>query len=165
MRTFTDAAAVDRRRRRAVSPSVMTSSSVAVPTVWSECSVHPTCSTSPRCTNRTAWESTSRRAYSMGTNTVNRLEECWWNTDQSSDHTFNFHSSLLPASPDAQYPDTLALTFDPTAQHLTCVYNDHSVYVWDVKDVRNVRKLYSALYHSNCVWSVEVSVQILPGLP
>uniref|UniRef100_A0A3Q1I844 MABP1/WDR62 second WD40 domain-containing protein n=1 Tax=Anabas testudineus TaxID=64144 RepID=A0A3Q1I844_ANATE len=66
------------------------------------------------------------------------------------------HGSLLPASPDAQYPDTLALTFDPTAQHLTCVYNDHSVYVWDVKDVRNVRKLYSALYHSNCVWSVEV---------
>uniref|UniRef100_A0A3Q3PZU1 MABP1/WDR62 second WD40 domain-containing protein n=1 Tax=Monopterus albus TaxID=43700 RepID=A0A3Q3PZU1_MONAL len=66
------------------------------------------------------------------------------------------HGSLLPASPGVQYPDTLALTFDPTARHLTCVYNDHSVYVWDVKDVRNVRKLYSALYHSSCVWSVEV---------
>lgn len=66
---------------------------------------------------------------------------------------------MLPASPGAQYPDTLALTFDPTARHLTCVYNDHSVYVWDVKDVRNVGKLYSALYHSSCVWSVEVSPQ------
>ncbi|XP_059187042.1 WD repeat-containing protein 62 [Centropristis striata] len=65
-------------------------------------------------------------------------------------------SSLLPASPGAQYPDTLALTFDPAARHLTCVYNDHSVYVWDVKDVRNAGKLYSALYHSSCVWSVEV---------
>ncbi|XP_026229483.1 WD repeat-containing protein 62 isoform X3 [Anabas testudineus] len=72
------------------------------------------------------------------------------------DLTQSVQHGLLPASPDAQYPDTLALTFDPTAQHLTCVYNDHSVYVWDVKDVRNVRKLYSALYHSNCVWSVEV---------
>lgn len=66
-------------------------------------------------------------------------------------------SSLSPANPGAQYPDTLALTFDPAARLLTCVYNDHSVYVWDVKDVRNVGKLYSALYHSSCVWSVEVS--------
>lgn len=71
-----------------------------------------------------------------------------------------FHSGLLPASPGAHYPDTLALTFDPTARHLTCVYNDHSVYVWDVKDVRNARKLYSALYHSSCVWSVEVSDEV-----
>ncbi|XP_038549160.1 WD repeat-containing protein 62 isoform X4 [Micropterus salmoides] len=66
------------------------------------------------------------------------------------------HGSLSPANPGAQYPDTLALTFDPAARLLTCVYNDHSVYVWDVKDVRNVGKLYSALYHSSCVWSVEV---------
>ncbi|XP_074536120.1 WD repeat-containing protein 62 isoform X2 [Halichoeres trimaculatus] len=64
--------------------------------------------------------------------------------------------SCSPASPGAQYPDTLALTFDPAAKHLTCVYNDHSVYVWDVSDVRSVRKLYSALYHSSCVWSVQV---------
>ncbi|XP_067364332.1 WD repeat-containing protein 62 isoform X1 [Channa argus] len=71
------------------------------------------------------------------------------------------HSSLLPASPGAHYPDTLALTFDSAARHLTCVYNDHSVYVWDVRDVRNVGKLYSALYHSNCVWSIEV----YPELP
>lgn len=79
-----------------------------------------------------------------------------------------FHSSLLPASPEAQYPDTLALTFDPAARHLTCVYNDHSVYVWDVKDVRNVGKLYSALYHSSCVWNLQVSQilqEILPGAP
>ncbi|XP_034459457.1 WD repeat-containing protein 62 [Hippoglossus hippoglossus] len=70
------------------------------------------------------------------------------------------HSSLFPVSPDAHFPDTLALTFDPAAKHLTCVYDDHSVYVWDVKDVRNVGKLYSALYHSSCVWSVEVYPQL-----
>ncbi|KAK1900162.1 Mitogen-activated protein kinase-binding protein 1, partial [Dissostichus eleginoides] len=67
----------------------------------------------------------------------------------------------LQHSPGAQYPDTLALTFDPASRHLTCVYNDHSVYVWDVKDVRNVGKLYSALYHSSCVWSVEVYPELL----
>lgn len=62
---------------------------------------------------------------------------------------------LFGANPEAQYPDTLALTFDPVTRHLTCVYNDHSVYVWDVQDVRSVGKVYSALYHSGCVWSVE----------
>ncbi|XP_056138991.1 WD repeat-containing protein 62 [Lampris incognitus] len=58
--------------------------------------------------------------------------------------------------PGADYPDTLALTYDPVARQLTCIYNDHSVYVWDVQDLQNVGKLYSALYHSSCVWSVEV---------
>ncbi|XP_026138602.1 WD repeat-containing protein 62 isoform X2 [Carassius auratus] len=62
---------------------------------------------------------------------------------------------LFGANPEAQYPDTLALTFDPVTRHLTCVYNDHSVYVWDVRDVQSVGKVYSALYHSGCVWSVE----------
>ncbi|XP_076002386.1 WD repeat-containing protein 62 isoform X2 [Genypterus blacodes] len=56
----------------------------------------------------------------------------------------------------AQYPDASALTFDPIAKYLTCVYNDHSVYVWDVGDVKAVGKLYSALYHSSCVWSLEL---------
>lgn len=50
----------------------------------------------------------------------------------------------------------MALTHDPVTGHLMCVYNDHSVYVWDVHDVNNVEKVYSSLYHSACVWSVEV---------
>ncbi|XP_037328946.2 WD repeat-containing protein 62 isoform X1 [Pungitius pungitius] len=61
-----------------------------------------------------------------------------------------------PPDGPARYPDTLAVTFDPAARLLTSVYNDHSVYVWDVRDVRSAWKLYSALYHSSCVWSVEV---------
>ncbi|XP_034403699.1 WD repeat-containing protein 62 isoform X3 [Cyclopterus lumpus] len=72
---------------------------------------------------------------------------------------------LLPAGSGARYPDTLAVTFDPVARHLTSVYNDHSVYVWDVKDVRNAWKLYSALYHSSCVWSVEVYPEQSDGSP
>ncbi|KAJ8255841.1 hypothetical protein COCON_G00197050 [Conger conger] len=65
-------------------------------------------------------------------------------------------SDLYSTSPEeGEYPDTVALTFDPVTCCLTCVYNDHSVYVWDVRDIRSVGKLYSALYHSGCVWSVE----------
>ncbi|XP_047247681.1 WD repeat-containing protein 62 isoform X3 [Girardinichthys multiradiatus] len=66
------------------------------------------------------------------------------------------HSSLLPAGLEPRHPDTLALSFDPRARRLTCVYTDHSVYVWDVRDVRNAGRLYSALYHSSCVWNIQV---------
>uniref|UniRef100_H9H714 Mitogen-activated protein kinase binding protein 1 n=1 Tax=Monodelphis domestica TaxID=13616 RepID=H9H714_MONDO len=70
-------------------------------------------------------------------------------------------ASRLFASPaDAKYPDTIALTFDPTNQWLSCVYNDHSLYVWDVRDPKKVGKVYSALYHSSCVWSVEVYPEV-----
>nr|XP_057936296.1 WD repeat-containing protein 62 isoform X2 [Doryrhamphus excisus] len=64
------------------------------------------------------------------------------------------------SKPAAHYPDTVALTYDATSGHLSCVYSDHSVYVWDVADVRNVKKLYSALYHSSCVWDLQVYPQL-----
>ncbi|KAI4792109.1 hypothetical protein KUCAC02_033606, partial [Chaenocephalus aceratus] len=68
-------------------------------------------------------------------------------------------SQLFTSRPEARYPDTVAVTYDPTSRWLSCVYNDHSVYVWDVRDLKDPRragKLYSALYHSSCVWSLEV---------
>ncbi|XP_078247469.1 mitogen-activated protein kinase-binding protein 1 isoform X5 [Pogona vitticeps] len=69
-------------------------------------------------------------------------------------------SRLFSSTTDAKYPDTIALTFDPNNQWLSCVYNDHSLYVWDVKDPKKVGKVYSALYHSSCVWSVEVYPEV-----
>eukprot|EP00079_Xenopus_tropicalis_P017388 XP_004917287.1 PREDICTED: mitogen-activated protein kinase-binding protein 1 isoform X2 [Xenopus tropicalis] len=69
-------------------------------------------------------------------------------------------SRLFSSAADAKYPDTIAMTFDPTNQWLSCVYNDHSLYVWDVKDLKKVGKVYSALYHSSCVWSVEIYPEI-----
>lgn len=58
------------------------------------------------------------------------------------------------------------MTYDPTNRWLSCVYNDHSVYVWDIRDLcdpRKAGKLYSALYHSSCVWGLEVS-RTQPGV-
>ncbi|XP_049638357.1 mitogen-activated protein kinase-binding protein 1 [Suncus etruscus] len=69
-------------------------------------------------------------------------------------------SRLFSSVNNARYPDTIALTFDPTNQWLSCVYNDHSIYVWDVRDPKKVGKVYSALYHSSCVWSVEVYPEV-----
>ncbi|XP_015745206.1 mitogen-activated protein kinase-binding protein 1 isoform X2 [Python bivittatus] len=69
-------------------------------------------------------------------------------------------SRLFSNVTDAKYPDTIALTFDPNNQWLSCVYNDHSLYVWDVKDPKKVGKVYSALYHSSCVWNIEVYPEV-----
>ena len=38
----------------------------------------------------------------------------------------------------AKYPDAIALTYDERNHKLTCVYNDHSFYVWDVRDIKRV---------------------------
>ncbi|XP_060790380.1 mitogen-activated protein kinase-binding protein 1 isoform X2 [Neoarius graeffei] len=68
-------------------------------------------------------------------------------------------SHLFAYKLDARYPDTVAVSYDPTNRWLSCVYNDHSLYVWDVRDLHKVGKVYSALYHSSCVWSVEMCPQ------
>ncbi|CAL7952430.1 unnamed protein product [Xylocopa violacea] len=64
------------------------------------------------------------------------------------------HMSQHPAN--ARYPDSIALAFDERNNKLTCVYNDHSIYVWDVRDIRRVGKSHSFLYHSACIWGVEM---------
>lgn len=70
------------------------------------------------------------------------------------------------ASPpqDAKYPDTVAITFDETNNKLTAVYNDHSIYIWDVFNIKRVGKSCSFLYHSACIWGVEMAPQN-SGLP
>lgn len=78
-----------------------------------------------------------------------------------------FLSQLFSSKPGSRYPDTVAVTYDPSHRWLSCIYSDHSIYVWnigDVCDLRRVGKLYSALYHSSCVWSVEVSSPPWEGL-
>ncbi|XP_048357979.1 WD repeat-containing protein 62 isoform X2 [Sphaerodactylus townsendi] len=61
-----------------------------------------------------------------------------------------------PRMADAGWPDTIALVFDPNHHWLSCVYKDHSVYVWDVSDTGQVRKVWSDLFHSSFVWNIEV---------
>lgn len=68
-------------------------------------------------------------------------------------------SHLFSTKMDARYPDAIAVTFDPASHWLSCVYNDHSLYVWDVRDVNRVGKVHSALYHASCVWDLEVNYQ------
>ncbi|XP_005908326.2 WD repeat-containing protein 62 isoform X1 [Bos mutus] len=70
---------------------------------------------------------------------------------QGLEPSFLFHRKA-----EATYPDTVALTFDPMHQWLSCVYKDHSIYIWDVRDINQVGKVWSELFHSSYVWNVEV---------
>ncbi|XP_077466843.1 WD repeat-containing protein 62 isoform X2 [Stigmatopora argus] len=60
----------------------------------------------------------------------------------------------LGASPGP--PDAVALTFNPALHHLTCVFSDRSLYVWDVSQPRVAAAVHSAVYHGASVWSLQV---------
>lgn len=55
------------------------------------------------------------------------------------------------------YLDIVALIFDFIYQWLFCVYKDYSIYIWDVKDINKVGKMWSEFFYSFYVWNVEVS--------
>ncbi|XP_074542001.1 mitogen-activated protein kinase-binding protein 1-like isoform X2 [Halichoeres trimaculatus] len=71
-------------------------------------------------------------------------------------------SHLFYTKTDARYPDAIAVTYDPISHWLSCVYNDHSLYVWDVRDVSRVGKVHSALFHAACVGDLEMFPDV-PG--
>ncbi|CAG8514111.1 17328_t:CDS:10 [Acaulospora morrowiae] len=58
--------------------------------------------------------------------------------------------------PNDVYPDTLALKLDAETGKLTCVYNDRSLFIWDIKDIKKIGKYRSFLYHSDTIWGVEM---------
>lgn len=63
------------------------------------------------------------------------------------------HITAVP--PNSKFPDTIAMVFDEPRMRVSCVYNDHSLYIWDLRDIRRVGKSHSFLYHSACIWGVE----------
>ncbi|XP_070582274.1 mitogen-activated protein kinase-binding protein 1-like isoform X4 [Ptychodera flava] len=63
----------------------------------------------------------------------------------------------------AQYPNAVAITHDDENHRLTAVYDDHSLYVWDVRDIKKIGKSWSFLYHSAPVWGVEFYPNIPDG--
>jgi hypothetical protein len=56
----------------------------------------------------------------------------------NKNNNFFFFSHMATHPNNAKYPDAIALAFDQRNLKLTCVYNDHSLYVWDVRDIKRV---------------------------
>ncbi len=55
-----------------------------------------------------------------------------------------------------KYPDCIGLSYIIDESYLCAIYNDHSFYIWDVKDYNAVKKIDSHLYHSSCCWSLDI---------
>ncbi|ALC37999.1 CG7337 [Drosophila busckii] len=62
---------------------------------------------------------------------------------------------IMSVPQQAKFPDCIAMVFDEQRSKVSCVYNDHSLYIWDVRDLSRVGKSHSFLYHSTCIWGVE----------
>jgi mitogen-activated protein kinase binding protein 1 len=55
-----------------------------------------------------------------------------------------------------KYPDCIALCYDQFSGVLTSIYNDHSLYVWSIIDLQQVKKIESHLFHSSSCWSLDL---------
>ena len=52
-----------------------------------------------------------------------------------------------------------AVSYDEQNARVSVVYNDHSLYIWDVRDIRKVRLLLFQFSHYHCIsgnatWSI-----------
>ncbi|XP_064484306.1 mitogen-activated protein kinase-binding protein 1-like isoform X3 [Ornithodoros turicata] len=65
--------------------------------------------------------------------------------------------------PGAKYPHATAIAFDEVNKRVTCIYNDHSLFVWNVADLKKIGKSHSYLFHSACIWGVETYPLALKG--
>ncbi|KAH9499537.1 Mitogen-activated protein kinase-binding protein 1, partial [Bulinus truncatus] len=79
-------------------------------------------------------------------------------------YRFAVNSHMVSNREDAKYPDTKAIAIDDDHKKVTCIYNDRSIYIWDVHDIKRVGKAWSFLYHSGCIWSLEVYPQLEEGV-
>lgn len=69
-------------------------------------------------------------------------------------------SHLVSNRQDCSYPDTKAIAMDDDHKKVTCVYSDRSMYIWDVHDLKRVGKAWSFLFHSGCIWALEMYPQL-----
>lgn len=53
------------------------------------------------------------------------------------------------------YPDTVSLSIDSTCTKLSVIYSDHSLFTWDLSDIKNITAIDSQLFQKDCIWGVE----------
>ena len=62
----------------------------------------------------------------------------------------------MDSAANISFPDVLALAVDSTENMLCCVYSDHSLYIWDMKNLEGIFKKRSFLFHSRAIWDIDV---------
>nr|CAD7263107.1 unnamed protein product [Timema shepardi] len=71
------------------------------------------------------------------------------------------HMAVHPMN--AKYPDAIALAYDPQNCKLTCIYNDHSMYIWDVRDIKRVVPKYGMAKTIDTAGTLLSASTILPN--
>ncbi|KAL1920123.1 uncharacterized protein VTP21DRAFT_1269 [Calcarisporiella thermophila] len=72
------------------------------------------------------------------------------------DITKQFGESYPSSRQDDIYPDTIATCLDDSIGKVFAIYSDRSLFIWDINDISKIRKYRSFLFHSECVWGVEM---------
>eukprot|EP00798_Chlamydomonas_sp_ICE-L_P028583 gene28583-31751_t len=56
------------------------------------------------------------------------------------------------AATESEFPDTLAVSFISSGEHLAAMYSDHSLYFWDVRKLDQITALRCLSSHSGSIW-------------
>lgn len=54
------------------------------------------------------------------------------------------------------YPDAIAVKSSPDQKHIVCFYNNRSLFIWDISNVKQVGKYRSFISNSSCVWGLDM---------
>ncbi|TPX69656.1 hypothetical protein SpCBS45565_g02306 [Spizellomyces sp. 'palustris'] len=65
------------------------------------------------------------------------------------------HARSNPTS-SSLYPDVEAIAIDAHSEKLACIFNDHSLLIWNIKDPKHPKTYRSFLWHSDAIWGVEM---------
>ncbi|KAG0610533.1 hypothetical protein M758_7G073100 [Ceratodon purpureus] len=53
-----------------------------------------------------------------------------------------------------KFPDAIACAYLQQGQNIAVIYDDHSLYVWDVRSYSKIGRYRTFLSHSSCIWDV-----------
>ena len=59
------------------------------------------------------------------------------------------------------YPDTIAVKASLDHKHVFCFYNNRSLFIWDISNVKQVAKYRSFISNSSCVWGLDMFPSML----
>ncbi|KAL8517354.1 hypothetical protein ACS0TY_015553 [Phlomoides rotata] len=77
-------------------------------------------------------------------------ELCYVETKRCKDSdVLDYHGRPLPTLPDA-----IACQFS-TSEKLVVVYDDHSLYIWNVHDIHKATRCCVLVSHSGCIWDIK----------
>ncbi|KAB5552142.1 hypothetical protein DKX38_009453 [Salix brachista] len=90
--------------------------------------------------------------------TLNHAGTLLYSNAKSFQGDTNFHFQTTEVEWDFQLgpalPDAIACQFS-TSEKLVVVYGDHTLYIWNIHDMKEATRCYALVSHSACIWDVK----------